>query len=1292
MRSFKYLLLSLLSVVCLYAAETLHLQFGEAKTLNLPGGKLEVPQAQDGWLLRGSQGLAVPAPSLIKANEGTIIVRFKLNSKLDEKQKLRNIMTYRCRSRNRAAIYIGGNSKILRFYVGDYTDKVIFESPIPIEFGKEHSAAIAWGDGRVRFYLDGLMLEDAKLPLPLEKPDKIHLGPYKDGYGSMAPGKDDQLFNELLTYDEGLPSSKIAELSGASIENAVKGNPGLLSVPVNTAKAPEIDGKLDEPFWKQAASLPVLVNFYSKYDSFKAPNGYFLISADSQNLYLGMQYIFPSNNTISQGQPRTPESKPEVFGTESFEFFLFVNGEAYRFGGNVAGGSTERKGKDRDWTAPWQYKSKLAMLIDNSQVWQAEAAIPWSSLELKGMPQEPLPFNFCRSWTITDFSGATALNPDGSYWIKENSPKISFVNDAPTCRLIERNNPANGTLKQKMLLYSPVAGELSYEIAMLLEDGSCMPAPIYAKKINVKAGESKEVEVDVPLRSGEYDMLRYTLSRKGKVFARNLVPFKQDDIIMEVNPRFFQDAIDVALRTDKIQRNFGSQGDKYLRLADTAGKELWAGKLKGDKMTVPFDHEKLPAGNYKLQLADAAGKEFYAQELVFPGMGEWSKVKYDQTVILPPFTPLETKGSSFSMWGRTYGYARSILPNSVKTQGKELFAAAPAVIANGEAALQGTFQVKSSLPHRADFIASARHSAFTVQSTGFVEYDGVSYSKIQLKAQDDLKELKLRFTLNAAYAKYLHAANGSSWGTKTTCSIKPGKTSLGFYPMMWIGDEEQGICLFTESKKGWTGPKNQVWTIEKDGDKAVVEVRLKTSLEKGSTFEFEFGYVATPVKKHTSDFPLDIMGDNHTQMMRRPGRAPVNYLAIFSHFKGSVNPFNDFPTEETWTDIILNSEQMKWRKASGTKLTAYMASRGISDEYPEIKAYKNEWRVAPGFVLPYTQDGRKVTLFECCPCTAALDFYSYHLKRFVERTKVDSIYYDFGVFGPCSNVQHGCSEHWPILAMRELYRRTALILYESGVKEPLVVLHNTDCVEVPSFTFVTHLFNGEHIRQDSSTLYHNGKDILDSYDLTMFASELSSLPFGFTNSVYNPADTLKTEFGGGKEPAQLYSFRISQAFLAATLPHNTITAQNRTHFGILDKIVREYERFGVKDAEFIGYWKKPAAVQGADDILVSIYRHPGQKKALAVVSHVGKEHKDQDFTVVFDAKVLGFAPTIAKDLLTADDPDYQLLYKLLGRNHIYQGRAPLQLGDFGSKVNGFKDGKLSMSLKHHTFALVEISL
>ena len=275
--------------------------------------------------------------------------------------------------------------------------------------------------------------------------------------------------------------------------------------------------------------------------------------------------------------------------------------------------------------------------------------------------------------------------------------------------------------------------------------------------------------------------------------------------------------------------------------------------------------------------------------------------------------------------------------------------------------------------------------------------------------------------------------------------------------------------------------------------------------------------------------------------------------------------------------------------------------------------------------------------------------------------------------------------------MREFYRRTALVQYQSGIREPLIVLHNTDSVQIPAITFATHLFNGEHIRQSSSTIMHNGKDIQDTYSIEMFASELGSMPFGLTNAVYQSNDVLLPQFGGGKEDPDLYKFRITQAFLAGTLPHNTIVAQSRCHYGILDKIVRIYDEFRVPEAGFIGYWNSPAAVKGAENIYVSVYKHPEEKKALAVISHIGKAHENQEFEVVFNSGLLGFTPQKAVDKMTAPDPEYDELYKIQAENRIPRDRAPLKLGDFGSKVDGIRDGKLKMSLKYHTFALVELS-
>jgi hypothetical protein len=319
------------------------------------------------------------------------------------------------------------------------------------------------------------------------------------------------------------------------------------------------------------------------------------------------------------------------------------------------------------------------------------------------------------------------------------------------------------------------------------------------------------------------------------------------------------------------------------------------------------------------------------------------------------------------------------------------------------------------------------------------------------------------------------------------------------------------------------------------------------------------------------------------------------------------------------------------------------------------------------------------------------------LKDYLKRLPSDGIYYDFGLPPWCNNPEHGCRNRSTMLGNREFLRRTALCLLDSGVEEPLIVLHNTDSVMVPAFTFATHLFNGEHIRQHSSTLMHNGKDLLDTYDVTMFACELSSLPFGLTNSVYHAQDLLLPEFGGTNEAPDLYKFRLTKAVTAGAIVHNTLPSISRCHFGIFDKIVRIYDAFGVPEARFIGYWRRPATVRSGKDVYVSVYRHAGGTRALAVVSHIGKDHVTQDLEIEFNADVLGMKPfAAATERLTAPDPDYAELSAMLeaAPDAPHRGtqavRTPVGLGDFGVSVTGLKDNVLRLRLAYHSFALVEL--
>lgn len=409
--------------------------------------------------------------------------------------------------------------------------------------------------------------------------------------------------------------------------------------------------------------------------------------------------------------------------------------------------------------------------------------------------------------------------------------------------------------------------------------------------------------------------------------------------------------------------------------------------------------------------------------------------------------------------------------------------------------------------------------------------------------------------------------------------------------------------------------------------------------------------------------------------------------------------FCDIPSKENSTNAPWVRPSVDDVHRGGGRSIPYLLSRNLSEEYPEIAAYGNVWRVIPGAPLDYTRDGTKYIMPECCPTTGFSAFHAWKIYEYIKRIPTDGIYLDCSICGFCGNKLHGCNQRIPLLAQREFYRRVIFVQLMAGIKEPVLVLHNTDSIQLPAFTFCTHLFNGEQLRQDSSTIMHNGKDILDTYDTTMFASELSSLPFGITNSVYQANDILTPRYGGEpNENPELYKFRITKPMLAGALVHNTMPSLSRCHFCLFDCVVRVYDAFDVPNAEFIGYWKAPAQISGGKDIFVSVYKHHDGGKCLAVISHIGKDHDTQTLDIAFDLGKLGMKKIAsAKEFMGADDPEYAELFQLLDKTRIDGGkhhqliRTPLKWGDAGVKLLGFKENHVSLELKFHSFALIEIT-
>lgn len=1274
-----------------FAAETLDVTFDRAREVTLGDKKIKIAgNFKDGFMALGTAGVAFPAAELgLNRNAGTILFSLKFDPFKAEMIKSRYMVTLRTAGRLSMNFLFTPAKTIYRVHTTDQVKPAYYNSKELLEPNRVYQMGATWDGTSIKIYLDGVLQGVLKQEWPLDKTTALNVGPYRDGYyNNSDPMPGDCHIARLRVWNTALTPAEMLSVCGVKPTAAMAQHPALLTVPALTGAAPAINGTLDDPAWSRAASMIGLADGSVPEAGWRQPANGFKALYDRDNLYLGVWTVFPGRVPVRIGDRRTPDKEPEVWGSESLEFYFKVKGETYRFAGNVAGGYTEGKGIDCNWNGDWQYRTSMKMRIDDTQLFEAEAVIPWSTLGLNGPPADDLEFNFCRSWLLPEVGIASSLSPNGRYDREAWFTKMRFVQDAPALQVVKQNNPADGMLEQEISLSAARDGSIRYNIDLLNLDGTAKPQPVQSSTFPVKPGENSIRKVSTPITYAGYDAMLFTLADGENVVMRQILPFKLNEEFFKVTPRFYQEKLNVTIKNNLLRDKLGAGAGATLELADTSGKILSSTALNGqDEVPIAFPRAN-PAGKYRLALRNTAdGKEIFAREVEYPGIGEWESMTFDNRII-PPFTAMTfrtdaDRSFTATMWGRQYQWQQGeLFPVAISSQNSALLNGPVTLRADGQPLPGAELKVGLTADHRAELITAGQSGFGSVRSESWIEYDGVEFNKVSFKAARTLDKVTLMIPIKPEIARFLHTSDSYTWGSRLTEKLRNGTRDFRYYPVVWLGNEEKGLAFFAESRHDWKTKAEKVCAIVQSDDQTYLEIRLADAMKPGEVLNFEFGLLASPVKPLPENYPLNTFHSALVAGMNRPND-PLYTLNFQSN-----NISRAWDT--CWDEWIPQSVE-KVARFNGVVIPYQMNSM-LSDEYPEVRAFKDDWTIVPEVVLDYTRNDQKHNIYWMCPTTDASKFFISKFKTMLKRYKIGGIYFDFGIIPVCDNRAHGCFERSPLLAEREFYRRIALCQLDAGIKEPVTILHNTDSVQLPAMTFATHLFNGENLRQHSSSILHNGKDLLDTYDITPFASELSSLPFGLTNSVYHAQDNLLPQFGGTGEDPELYKFRLTRAVMAGTLVHNTMPSISRLHYGIFDKVLRAYKAFDVPRTEFLGYWKHPAKVRKGNDIYVSVYKHKRENKILAVISHIGKPHDNQEVEIEFDAAKLGLKPfNHATELMTQNDPAYAELFKLRRDNGIAVSRAELKLGDFGTEIESMKDNLLKLKLNYHSFALVELT-
>ncbi|NUQ00532.1 MAG: hypothetical protein HUU35_11825, partial [Armatimonadetes bacterium] len=584
-----------------------------------------------------------------------------------------------------------------------------------------------------------------------------------------------------------------------------------------------------------------------------------------------------------------------------------------------------------------------------------------------------------------------------------------------------------------------------------------------------------------------------------------------------------------------------------------------------------------------------------------------------------PWTPLAVQGRRIACWGRTYDYEQSLLPRQISAQGSELLAGPMELVARvggREVVFQKSGQPElRAAPHQVDLEAVSEQGDLTARVRSHLEYDGCIKLTLTLSTKGQpvtFESLELRIPLRPERARYYHWFEATRDPRLTNAGAIPEQgLQSHFKPLLWLGDDDRGLCWFSESPRGWQiNNKEDVLRVERGRDATTMRIRMvDRPWVLASRWETVFGLQATPTRPTPPGWrdwliPLNqtnpwrtwgpgfnnLSGtdDPGTLMPRDPAAMKRWLMEVQQH--GEPCPF--YPTQEP-TKVIPYNQVVFW---SG-KHRDGMPS-------PEIKVFGPEWSNVTRPPGPRREADAQIPLKEyywVCPNSSFTDFFLYKLNALMEQVPLDGIYID-GSWWFCSNKLHGCGYaddqgawqmQYNLWSFRELFKRM-YCLFQEKRQDPVLHFHTSCWLAIPSLSFCHMMLDGEQ--------YHDAGQKVEDHFMDVV-----------------PLDKWRAEHSSHFGPAPFILPDIPGQWAQASAPTRELLMLTNLHdVGIfpgsfnLRLMMRNYQAkrlFGVAACEFKGYWNDDWAACPTPDGHVSIYRQPDGSRCLLVVGNSAKEDR-----------------------------------------------------------------------------------
>jgi len=636
-----------------------------------------------------------------------------------------------------------------------------------------------------------------------------------------------------------------------------------LALPI-MATAPTLDGRLGDGEWAGAMSLFGFRDLAS--GRLCVPHPDVRLGRDSEALYLAASLPKPAGATLKRSS--TVHDGP-LWEDDALEFFVAPRpgaGAYYQFVANAAGAMWESAGRDAGFSCAWE-----ARVGESDAAWFVELRLPFASLGV-APPAEGEVWSVNVGWDRQTPSQATCTWAPVKSGFHEPAAfrRVGFLERAVPLRFRGVSDPQSGVFEvrgpsatgrevqaglrvrrrvgdewqETAVAHRGGDGEFAFRADLRERDG--LPAPgEYEARLVATAGDLALMDLTVPFTIRpvlELALRKYVL-RGGKVVARISAPGLQ---LPEGEG---------ALRAQLVAADGRVAREQMAPCpAPNAAAEL------------TFETTDLPKGAYEVRATalDPQGGELGTAAAPFqlPDDPPWLGSREGLSDrVLAPWTPVQAKGRTVSVWGRTYEFAGFPLPSAVTAADTQLLAAPIRFVATVGGATQQWEPGTTSRIDRAPATASLRTEVLSesLRLSGFVrvEYDGMLRSEITVEplTPTTVESLVLEIPLKPEHAKYLYHYPGR-WGSAYNAGALPDEGfEAPFRPFVWLGDEDRGLAWFSESDEGFTPlDAPNVVSIRREGDIIVLRIRIlgePTKLDQPR--RFTFGLQATPVKPMQPD-------------------------------------------------------------------------------------------------------------------------------------------------------------------------------------------------------------------------------------------------------------------------------------------------------------------------------------------------------------------------------------------------------------------------------------------------------